>query len=208
VIPERDHKSFSSSTWPAHWGCLMSEMSAEVSATRRFVKSQKRLLYRIIVVLAAIFLVPRVLEQLLYGAGVGLQARFLVGVSAYLIILVLGVIYLRKALPPGSLITSEKSASAPERFEAVCDVIAGVLAKDHWKLIEADKQRGHFEARKIMTLRTFRPTLLIDVGRMDGGSAKVHVLCGTRSLNDPAHNDKMIDDFLRELEDSLKNSKA
>ena len=97
---------------------------------------------------------------------------------------------------------SEKSLTVNKPFEKVCEFTPRIIAKNHWKLQEADPERGHFKARIGMSLHTFSSALLVDVSRKDEQTSNVHVFCGTRSVNDPNHNDKMIAKFFDSLEET------
>lgn len=112
-----------------------------------------------------------------------------------------------KIAPTGFANVSKKSISVMEPFEKVCETVPRVVSKNHWKLKETDIKKGHFEAKIGMSLHTFSSTMLIDISSADRRSANIHVLCGTRSLHDPGHNDKMIAKFLSGLGSALGDSK-
>lgn len=127
-------------------------------------------------------------------------------VSGVLIITFFAVWEGLKLAPTGFATVSEKSFSIGEPFKSVIEVVPKVLSQNHWKLEEADINNGHFKARIGMSLHTFNSIMQIDVSNASSRSVNIHVLCGTRSLNDPGHNDKMIAKFSSKLLIVLKDS--
>jgi len=111
-----------------------------------------------------------------------------------------------QAAPSSFATSSEKSLPIAESVDRVCHATPKVVSDNRWKLEEADLNKGHFRARIGMSLHTFSSTFLIDVAPADENSVNVHVFCGTRSSNDPDHNDRMISKFFAGLGDALRDT--
>jgi len=115
-----------------------------------------------------------------------------------------GGVFAFRLNPSGFNTSSEKTSVIAESFETVCHTVPMVISSNHWKLRNADLQRGLFNARIGWSWHTVGSTLLVIVTSMSEKEVSVYAFCGTRSINDPGHNDKMIAKFFNGLDSRLK----
>ena len=138
-----------------------------------------------------------VLDSTSYGVVLG---------SGLLIVTLFAVWHGLQMAPKGFATSSEKSLTLNRPYGDVCRLIPKVVGRNHWKLLEGSQETGHFKARIGMSLHTFSSTLIVDLKHLDEESVSVHAFCGTRSVNDPGHNDKMIDKFFFGLKNELRRA--
>lgn len=163
-----------------------------------------RVLSKLLIAVAAVNTLLILALRLLRGWGVLTFWEYAVGLSAGVLVITLFLVWQGLQMAPTGFATvNEKSSSLALPYERVCELIPKVVAKNHWKLLEGDAKSGRFKARIGMSLHTFSSSFMIDVTASDGTSVNIHVLCGTRSANDPGHNDRMVAKFFNQLEKAL-----